>query len=188
MSTLQYIKHLIEDKNIASITPTSQSVVREVCNKLNFDQKMVIVEYGPATGVFTKHLLQRLSKDSILITIELNKSFVDTLQKNFNDPRLKIHHDHAENVDAIIQKYLQDEGVDCVISGIPFSLIPPKVKSRIIQKTYDALKKDGKFLAYQTFFQKNHQLKDYLTKHFATVQNEIELKNIPPLKVYEASR
>jgi hypothetical protein len=49
-----------------------------------------------------------------------------------------------------------------------------------------SLKDGGKFLAYQTFYQKNAHLKVYLEKYFSTVDDQYALRNIPPLRIYEA--
>ncbi|MDQ0254644.1 phospholipid N-methyltransferase [Evansella vedderi] len=187
MSTMVYLKNLIKDKNIASITPTSKSAVRQLCKTINFNKPLVIVEYGPATGVFTEYFLKEMTDDSMVIAIELNDNFVDYLRKNIKDKRLKIYHDSAENIDQILEK-LEITNVDYIVSGIPFTLMDTDLRKRIIQKTNSALRKGGEFLAYQTFFQKDEHLKDYLVKEFREVTDKIAYKNIPPLRTYRAIR
>ncbi|MBU9714378.1 class I SAM-dependent methyltransferase [Evansella tamaricis] len=185
MSTVEYIKNFVKDKNIASITPTSRSGVKKVCEKMDLNKKAVIVEYGPATGVFTEYLLERITDDSVIIAIELNENFVKYLNANFNDPRLKVHHGSAVDVDGYIKEHGFSK-VDYVISGIPFSLMPNEVRKNIVQKTNEVLKEGGKFLPYQTFFQKDRHLKDHLAEEFQTVNDEYQFRNIPPMRVYEA--
>lgn len=185
MSTKEYVKNFVKDPNIASITPTSKVGVREVCGKMDLSKDVVIVEYGPATGVFTNYLLKRISWDSKIIAIEANANFVEHLKKNAIDPRLKIHHDSAENIDEIIRQY-GVEKVDYVISGIPFSMMDNDTRKNIVQKTSQSLKPGGKFLPYQTFFQKDEHLKDHLTDHFSNTYDKFFLRNLPPMRVYEA--
>lgn len=187
MSTLIYIKNLIKDKHIASITPTFPSAVKELCNRIDFSKRVVIVEYGPATGVFTKYLLDCCTEDSLIIAIELNKNFVDYLNNHYQDTRLKVHHDSAENIDKIMASYAPDE-IDYIISGIPFTLLPHDTRNTVVQKTNSVLREGGKFLAYQTFFQKDEHLKDHLVEHFSNVDDGFALKNIPPLRFYEATK
>jgi phosphatidylethanolamine/phosphatidyl-N-methylethanolamine N-methyltransferase len=184
MSTKEYVMNFFRDPNIASITPTSRQGVQEVCNKMNLNERVVIIEYGPATGVFTNYLLNCITKDSLLIAIELNRNFVTYLEENVQDTRLKIHHASAESIDEIMKLYVQE--ADYVISGIPFSFMTPEIRSNIVKKTNVVLKAGGKFLPYQTFFQKNRHLKDYLVDHFSTVKDRYFFRNIPPMRVYEA--
>ena len=184
MSTIQYIKNIIRDPKIASITPTSKYGVQKVCSKMDLSKRVVIVEYGPATGVFTNYLLERITNDSVIIAIELNENFARYLQDNVFDERLKIHHDSAENVEEIVSKY--SEGADYVISGIPFSLMPQELRRSIVQKTNSILKDGGKFLPYQTFYQKDQHLKSHLVDHFSNVDDSYFFRNLPPMRLYEA--
>jgi len=181
MSTLTYLKNFIKDKNVASITPTSPFGVRKVCEKIDFKKRNVIVEFGPGSGVFSKYLLRKMTRDSKLILIELNKNFVTILQNKVRDQRVNIINDNAENVLNIIDS-ADEPGADYIISGIPFSFIPFNAKNSILNNTYTALKNGGKFLVYQ---HSNH-LKDYLKRHFDMVRIEYEIRNIPPLCIYEA--
>jgi phosphatidylethanolamine/phosphatidyl-N-methylethanolamine N-methyltransferase len=187
MSTKEYVKNLIKDPNIASITPTSKKGVREVCEKMDLSQKVVIVEYGPATGVFTNYLLEHITADSMIIAIEMNDNFVDCLKENTRDPRLKVHHDSAENVIDIVKQYGLEK-VDYVISGIPFSLMDEETRENIVKRTSHVLKPGGKFLPYQTFFQKDEHLMVYLQDYFSSAQDKFFLRNLPPMRVYEATK
>lgn len=187
MSTKEYIKNFVKDPNIASITPTSKVGVQEVCKKMDLNKDVVIVEYGPATGVFTNYLLKRISWDSMIIAIEANASFVEYLKKNAVDPRLKIHHDSAENIDEIIRQYGLEK-VDYVISGIPFSMMDNEIRQSIVQKTSQSLKAGGKFLPYQTFFQRDEHLKNHLLDHFSNTEDKFFLRNLPPMRLYEATK
>jgi phosphatidylethanolamine/phosphatidyl-N-methylethanolamine N-methyltransferase len=181
MSTLTYLKNFIQDKNVASITPTSPFGVRKVCEKIDFKRRTVIVEFGPGSGVFSKYILRKMTRDSKLILIEMNKNFVTILRSRVRDQRICIVNDNAENVLNILQAQ-GEAGADYIISGIPFSFIPFSAKNRILNNTYEALKNRGKFLVYQ---HSNH-LKDHLKRHFDQVRIEYEIRNIPPLCIYEA--
>ncbi len=185
MSTLIYLKNFLRDRNVASVTPTSSFGVRKVCSKIEFGRIRSIVEYGPATGVFTRFLLRRMRPDASLILIELNKSFVDILRRKFVDPRVMIIHDSASNVDEVVRS-CGFPHVDAVISGIPFSFLSEEERNEVLLKTHQVLSAGGKFLAYQTFYQMDDHLKVYLLKHFSKVQDNFEILNIPPMRIYEA--
>lgn len=187
MSTKEYVKNIIRDKNIASITPTSKKGVQEICGRINQDNRVVIVEYGPATGVFTNYLLERITHDSLIIAIELNENFVQYLNENITDERLIVHHGSAEEVEEITRKYA-DGKADYVLSGIPFSFLTPELRDKVVKNTSLVLKEKGKFLPYQTFYQKDEHLKKYLEKHFANVHDQYFFRNLPPMRIYEASK
>lgn len=181
---MTYLKNVIKDKHIASITPTSTYGVKKVCCKIDFSRRNVIVEYGPATGVFSTYLLQQLTEHSKLVLIETNNNFVSILRKKIKDPRVKIVHDSAEYVSKII-KDCAVEQADYIISGIPFTFMNEETRKLIVQQTYKALKKGGKFLPYQTFFQKDRHLKNFMEKYFNKVTDEYCFLNAPPMRIYE---
>ncbi|GLI33717.1 class I SAM-dependent methyltransferase [Desulforhabdus amnigena] len=185
MDTITYLKNFIKDKNIASITPTSNVGVRKVCSKINFENTDLIVEYGPGTGVFSNYLLKNMRDDSRLILIERNKNFGSILKRTIQDPRVVVVNDSAENVLETLRSYKESQA-DYIISGIPFIMIKEDMKNRILYNTHRALKKGGKFLVYQTCFQADHHLKIYLDRFFSSVETKYEIRNIPPLRLYEA--
>lgn len=182
MSTLSYIKNFIKDPDVAAITPSSQFLVRRVCKWINFDEPSVIVEYGPGTGVFTRHIAKHMTDDSRLILIESNDEFIEALRDEFGaDQRVEIHHDLAQHIDDIL-KDAGETRADYVVSGIPFSFLDEDVKQELLDQTYDALVDEGKFLVYQNY---NHMEKP-LRENFDRFQMEYELLNIPPMCAYEA--
>ncbi|HKJ46421.1 MAG TPA: methyltransferase [Balneolales bacterium] len=180
MSTYSYLKNFIKDKNVASVTPSSRMCVRHVCKKIDFSKDNIIIEYGPGTGVFTKYLLKRLTKDSILILFETNKDFVDKLNR-IKDERVVVHNQSVENITEVLGPPLIGQ-VDYIISGIPFSFLEPEAKDSVLKQSVQLLKKGGKFLAYQT----SGHLKDPLRKTFGNLHTEFEILNIPPMMIYEA--
>ncbi|GKT07643.1 class I SAM-dependent methyltransferase [Desulforhabdus sp. TSK] len=185
MDTITYLKNFIKDKNIASITPTSNIGVKRVCSKIDFDCTNLIVEYGPGTGVFSHYLLKKMRDDSRLILIERNKNFGCILKEKIHDPRVIIVNDSAENVLETLRSCKESQA-DYIISGIPFIMIKEDLKNKILYNTHRALKKGGKFLVYQTCFQMDHHLKIHLDRVFSRVDTKYEIMNIPPLRLYEA--
>ncbi len=188
INTLIYLKNLLRDVHVASVTPTSRFGVEKVCEKINFPTSKLILEYGPGTGNFTNTLLKNMDDHARLIAIERNSDFCRILKKSIHDPRLALFQDTAENVLDIL-KSCNGAGelkADCIISGIPFSLLPRKRKMDLLKNTHAALKKGGKFLAYQAFFQVPDILKNPLEEIFGEVQTRYFLFALPPLLILEA--
>lgn len=186
--SLAYLKNLFRDPNIASITPTSRFGIARVCDKIDFATAKVIVEFGPATGVFTKYLLKHLGPDARVFAFETNKGFLDVLTKEVTDPRLTVYHESAEHVLERVREAGFDRA-DYVISGIPFTMLPPAVADKIVGSTQALLRDGGKFLVYQFLKPETRSgrgIHRHLPIHFGTVHKEAEWLNIPPLWVYEA--
>ena len=188
INTLHYLKNLITDIHVASVTPTSRFGVEKVLEKIDFQEMKLILEYGPGTGNFTEPLLKNMSENSKLIAIEKNSDFCKVLQKNIQDPRMILFEDSAENVLEILKSCngASDLKADCIISGIPFSLLSRRKKMAILKNTHAALKKGGKFLAYQAFFQFPDILKIPLEELFGDVQAQYYMFSLPPLLILEA--
>lgn len=175
-----YLKTFIKDKNVASVTPTSERVVKNVCEPIDFSRDLVIVEYGPGNGVFTHYLLEKMTAGSRIVLIETNGDFVSTL-KNIKDKRVSVYLDSAENVADILDK-AGIERVDYIVSGIPFSFLKEKVKDKILSESRRILNEKGLFLAYQT----TTHLERPLKKYFSRVTTNFRYLNIPPMCVYNA--
>ena len=188
INTLYYLKNLITDIHVASVTPTSRFGVEKVMEKIDFQKNKLILEYGPGTGNFTEPLLKNMNENSKLIAIEKNSDFCKVLQKSIQDPRLVLFEDSAENVLDILKSCngTGDWKADCIISGIPFSLLSKKRKMAILKNTHAALKKGGQFLAYQAFFQFPDILKIPLEEMFGDVQAQYYMFSLPPLLILEA--
>jgi phospholipid N-methyltransferase len=188
INTLYYLKNLITDIHVASVTPTSRFGVEKVLEKIDFQKNKVILEYGPGTGNFTEPLLKNMTENSKLIAIEKNSDFCRVLQRSIQDPRLVLFEDSAENVLEILKSCngADDLKADCIISGIPFSLLSRRRKMALLKNTHAALKKGGKFLAYQAFFQFPDILKIPLEELFGDVQAQYYMFSLPPLLILEA--
>ncbi len=180
MSTIQFIRNFIKDRDVASITPTSARCVKKVCNHIDFSKDLLIVEYGPGDGVFSRYLLKRMTPDSRLIMLESNADFVRHLKDTIDDSRAEVYNVMAGDVMEVLGA--EDVGkVDYVISGIPFSFLKPVRKMKLLESTREILRPGGKFLAYQT---SKHLLKP-VERVFGNVETEFEFLNIPPYFIYE---
>lgn len=177
---INFLRSFINDKNIASVTPSSQFSVKKLCRKIDFSKDNVIVEYGPGNGVFTRYLLSKMTKRSTLIAIETNMDFVKRLKK-IKAPQLKVVHDSAENVQRILHEH-GHHNADYVIAGIPFSYLEEHTKQKILYNTKQALSPRGKFLIYQFLY----SLKKNLKEEFKTIHQDFEFRNVPPLFIFEA--
>jgi phospholipid N-methyltransferase len=126
-------------------------------------------------------VLDRLAPDATLLAIDTNPDFIDYLKRHISDSRLKLAVGSAADVRALIDG-LGFEQADYVLSGLPFSTLPPGVGPHIASETYAALRPGGAFLVYQF----NPKVRDFLAPHFERIDHAFELINIPPCQLYWA--
>lgn len=182
MSTLAYLKSFFKDKDVASVTPTSKFCVQRVCQPINFEKGITVVEYGAGTGVFSKYLLDHMTADSKLAVFETNPLLFEKL-KEIDDPRISFFKESVEFVNEVVPVEIVGN-TDYIISGIPFSFLDEDTKSSILSQSLQLLRGGGKFLAYQT----SGHLKEPLRETFGNVKTDWEWRNIPPMTVYEAEK
>ena len=181
-----HLRAFLDDpKGVAALVPTSSFTVDRMASTTEPERPELIVEYGPGSGVLTRALLERLHPDGRLVAIELNRGLAARLSFELDDPRLSVVEDSAERVTEILQE-LGLEGVDRVFSGIPFFWLPPERAQSIVASTHRALVAGGRFVAYQMFYQPRRCLRVHLDRCFSTVASELDLRNLPPYRIYQA--
>ena len=161
-----------------SVTPSSRSLIHRMTRPLGLATAKVIVELGPGTGPMTRTILQRIPKDAKLLAFETNTIFCEELQK-LNDPRLIVINDSAE----LISKYLKDMNLglaDCVLSSIPLTMVPIRVRMRIVSEVKNNLKPGGFF----TQFQYSKTAQKVIRHYFKNVKIDFTPFNIPPAFIY----
>jgi len=183
MSKIDFLKTFIKDRDVASITPSSLHCVKKVCTHIDFSKDFVLVEYGPGDGVFSRYILEKMSPNSKLILIELNKDFYSHLKSTIKDPRVEIYNTRAGDVEEVLSSELIGN-VDYVLSGIPFSFLEKSRKRIVLIATKNILKEGGLFLAYQT----SGHLKKPVMEVFGNLTTEREILNLPPYLIYRVEK
>lgn len=187
MEKLRFLFNFVFDRQVASVTPTSRFGVRNICGRFDVTRPVVVAEYGPGTGVFTRHLIEILHSGSQIIAIERNRRFARKLEKErrrLREPsKLQIVNADARWIDEILREK-SITALDYIISGIPFSFFGMEDKRTLVKKTFDALKPGGKFIVYQVSF----HMEFFLREHFQKVETYRYWLNIPPLSVMVAEK
>jgi phosphatidylethanolamine/phosphatidyl-N-methylethanolamine N-methyltransferase len=169
---------LRKPQQVGSVIPSSRFLERRLVNYSGARHARLLVELGPGTGGTTRALLHALPADGKLLAIELEPRFAAILRE-MRDPRLIVHEGSAEH----LLETLSEHGLgtpDAVISGIPFSTMNPALGRRIAQAIHDALGSGGRFVAYQV----RGKVHDVAKPCFGRAQIEVELRNIPPMRIY----
>ena len=173
-----FIKHPVM---VGSVIPSSKVLIDKMLEPVDWTKCKLFVEYGPGVGTFTEHVLQRMAPDATLIAIDTNADFTLYLRRKFADSRLFAMTGSAADVRQIIGDCGFEEA-DYVLSGIPFSTLPPGVGPRIAEATADALRPGGAFLVYQF----SRKARDFMLPHFDRVEPGFEWLNVPPAQLFWA--
>jgi phospholipid N-methyltransferase len=164
---------------LGSVIPSSRFLIERLLKQVDFARARVIVEYGPGVGTITREILKRMRPDAVLIVLETNPDFVRFLKRSVHDPRLRVVHESA----ATVERALAEQGVehaDYVISGIPFSTLPGKVREDVLRATHAALGTTGVFLVYQF----SPKVLPDLRRIFRRVQRSFEPLNVLPAVLF----
>ena len=173
-----FLKHPVM---VGSVVPSSQRLIQQMLSRVEWDKTKLFVEYGPGVGTFCQPILDRLAPDATLIAIDTNPDFIEHLRDEIRDSRFIAHLGSAADVQAIIAEH-GFESADYVLSGLPFSTLPPGVGESIASATQDVLRPGGAFLVYQF----RARVRDFLAPHFKRIDHGFEWWNVPPAHLFWA--
>ena len=166
---------------VGSIIPSSRVLIEKMLAPVDWENTRLFVEYGPGVGTFTRPVLEKLGPDATMVTIDTNPDFTHYLKEAIDDPRLVPVTGSA----ADVEKILADRGLgsaDYVLSGLPFSTLPPGIGDDIAEATANVIRPDGAFLVYQF----SPKVKDFIDPHFDRIERGFEWINVPPATLFWA--
>ena len=175
-----FLKH---PRMLGSLIPSSRFLVDRVLAQVDWPNARTIVEYGPGVGTLTGEILRRLRPDAALLAIETNGDFVRYLRRTVGDRRFHVVEGSAADADEVLALRGLPHA-DYVISGIPYSTMPPQVRDRILRTTHDVLHPDGAFLVYQF----TRAVLPFLRETFPRVDQAFEPRNIMPARLFFCRR
>jgi phospholipid N-methyltransferase len=173
-----FLKHPVM---VGSVIPSSKVLIDRMLAPVDWANCKLFVEYGPGVGTFTRPILDMLGPDATLLTIDTNPDFTRYLKEQIDDPRLVAVTGSAADVEKIIA----DRGftqADYILSGLPFSTLPPGVGDAIAEATSKVIRKGGAFLVYQF----SPKVRDFIQPHFAPIKRGFEWINVPPATLFWA--
>lgn len=168
---------------VGSVIPSSKLLIDRMLGPVRWDEVKLFVEYGPGVGTFTRQVLGRLPADARLIAIDTNADFIDYLRKDIDDERLIAVTGSAADVQNIIESQGFDKA-DYILSGLPFSTLPPGVGEAIGEASANAIRPGGALLVYQF----SPKVRDFIAPHFERIDRGFEWVNVPPATLFWAWR
>lgn len=173
-----FLKHPVM---VGSVIPSSKVLIDRMLGPVDWANCRLFVEYGPGVGTFTQHILDRIAPDATVLTIDTNADFTRYLNVKFGDSRLQAVTGSAADVRSIMAERGFDEA-DYILSGLPFSTLPPGIGPKIAEETAQALRPGGAFLVYQF----SPKVREYIEPHFDRLERGFEWFNVPPATLFWA--
>ena len=180
MSLLFLKRVLANPLRVGYVVPSSPFLTRQTARRLDFSRPRVVVELGPGEGCHTREIVKRMDAKSRLILFELDEEFVGHLRKQFvRDPRVTVLNKNALHLPETLQE-MGHAHCDYIISGLPFFLIDPGTKDRLLQSIAESMDGDSRFITYQVTTQlcDQHHLFELADKKYCAL-------NFPPINVLE---
>jgi len=159
-------------RQVGAILPTSRLAVRDMLDMADVPGASLVVELGAGTGSQTGEILARMGPHGRLLALEIDPRLAKVLRDRFDDPRLEVLCDSAENVG----KHLGDQRADVLVCALPFTSLEPSLRRRILESLPATLGPDGVALVIQY----SPLIQSDLRRLFGSVRRRISPVNVPP--------
>jgi phospholipid N-methyltransferase len=166
-------------RQVGAILPTSRLAVRDMLDLGDVPGARLVVELGAGTGSQTAEILARMAPDARLVALEIDPRLARLLEERFDDPRLEVVCDSAEN----LAKHLDGEQADVLVCALPFTSLEPGLRRRILESLPSALRPGGVALVIQY----SPLIQNELRRLFGSVRRRISPLNVPPAFLFACS-
>ena len=167
-------------RQVGSVTPSSRFLTRAMLDRVDWGKARAVAELGAGTGVFTRQIVKRAHPEAKLLVFEVDPALQEMIRReNPEHPGLRLYGDAQE-----LCSIMRDEGIDgldFVISSLPFTVLPHEMSENILNAVQEALKPEGRFVAYQY----SQIMKPKLVARFPDIKTKFVLLNVPPAFVYD---
>jgi phospholipid N-methyltransferase len=173
-------------RSVGAVLPSSAALARAMLAPIDFTSARTIVEFGPGTGAFTRHIAARLAPGCRYLGIELNPDFVRGLAKAF--PSLAFVHGSVADLGQILAAR-RIGPIDAIVCGLPWASLPMSLQETVFA-AIDLTLVPGGVLATFGYLQSlalpgAWTLRRRLRRDFAEVgHSPVVWGNVPPAFAY----
>jgi phospholipid N-methyltransferase len=171
--SLQFLRAFAANpRTVGAVLPTSRWAVRDMLDMADVAAAGLIVEMGAGTGVQTGELLARMRPDARLFAFEIDPRLARLLRERYDDPRLQVVSESAEQVAS----HLGGRRADVVVSALPYTSLEPDLRRRLLDLLPRTIADGGTALMIQY----SPVMQAELRRRFASVRRRISPRNVPP--------
>ena len=168
-------------KDLGTIAPSSQFLARSLVDAANLTQDQRIVEVGAGTGPLTKWIWPEVNEKRF-IALEPNRAMVEVLKGHFEG--IQVFEQKVEFLQGIC-KELNWDGVDRVLSSLPWSLFSEQDQEKGLQAISSVLTEHGRMLtlvySHAQYFPSSIKLEKKFNQYFNHVyRTKTTWRNVPP--------
>jgi len=177
---LRFLRAFVANpRQVGAVLPTSRSAVRDMLDLGDVPGAGLVVELGAGTGSQTAEVLARMKPDARLVALEIDARLAKLLKERFDDPRLQVVCDSAEN----LHDHLGGAKADVLVCALPFTSLEPSLRRRILEELPRVLAPRGVALVIQY----SPLIQSELRRLFPSVRRRISLLNVPPAFLFACS-
>ncbi|RME95661.1 MAG: methyltransferase domain-containing protein [Verrucomicrobia bacterium] len=175
---------------VGAVWPSSSHLAGRMLEGHPLETARTVVELGPGTGAFTRHVVPRLGRETLFLAIELDAEVARRLEAAF--PRVRVVNDSATRLEAILQSHGASRA-DSIISGIPWAAMPAALQREILTQVARVLAPEGRFSTFayvqSPYTRKGAACARLLRELFGEVRRSpVVWRNLPPAFVYHCTR
>jgi phospholipid N-methyltransferase len=180
---IQFLQAFLKNPaKVGSIAPSSPELAQKMIEGIKPSENNIVLELGVGTGAITKFLQDAVPDEKSYLGIELDRSLVKTLKKNY--PDLKIVCGNATETHRIHQKSGLGK-VGNIICCLPFVSLPNEVGERILLEIDKFMQRGGTFRTFQYahgyYFPSAIKLREFMRSRYGKAKRSpLIVKNVPP--------
>lgn len=187
----RFIREFLRRPNrIGAVAPSSNALSLQLVKSIDWDRVQCVLEYGPGTGVMTRHILNHMRPGTRFHAIELNPDFAAIVRQRF--PQVVVHEDTVANVKTLCER----EGlpqIDAILSGLPWASFSNQDQRTYLDAMMTVLKPGGQFATFGylqgLLLPAGRRFRQQLGDYFADIRkSRIVWGNIPPAFHYSCRR
>jgi phospholipid N-methyltransferase len=167
-------------RQVGSVMPSSPYLTRAIIDKIEWNDVQDVAELGAGTGVFTRAIVPKLREEGHFLVFEIDPALKAMIEAEH--PGVAVYGDARELPQIMSDRDIRQ--LDCVVSSLPFAVLPPRMTASILDAIDQTLRPGGKLIAYQY----SKHMRPYFEKRFARVKISFVLRNVPPAFVYECTK
>ena len=167
---------------VGAITPSSPELAQKMVEEITPNKKNIVLELGVGTGAITKFLQEVVPDKESYLGIEIDKTLVRSLKKNYSNLRFVCG--NACDVFALHQKSKLGN-VGYIICCLPFVSLPNEIGEEIFAEIDKFMRTGCIFRTFQYahgfFFPSAIKLREYMeTRYGKAEKSPMIMKNVPP--------
>lgn len=180
---IQFLQAFLKNPaKVGAITPSSPELAMKMLKGIEPNEENIVLELGVGTGAITKYLQDVLLNEKSYLGIELDRSLVKSLRKNY--PDLKIVCGNATDAFSIHQKSGLGK-VGYIICCLPFVSLPNEVGEKILLEIDKFMQAGCTFRTFQYahgyYFPSAIKLREFMRERYGKAQrSRLIVKNVPP--------